>query len=106
MSSPMLDGPPQDAVAAEQYKEDIEGFKSTAKLWTNKYATGDDVELSQLMGSTRDGDVGESWIDPRPPPRDDSAASPTLPKSVGAVQAPLASPPPEAQGEVVGTLRL
>mmetsp|Transcript_18035 Transcript_18035/g.48511 ORF Transcript_18035/g.48511 Transcript_18035/m.48511 type:complete len:171 (-) Transcript_18035:598-1110(-) len=39
MSAPEPDDP-QDAVVASQYKKNIEEFNSTAKYWTETYATG------------------------------------------------------------------
>lgn len=50
MSAPEPDDP-QDAVVASQYKKSYDEFKSTAKYWTETYATGANLQdaLKKLM---------------------------------------------------------
>ena len=48
MSAPEPDDP-QDAVVAKMYKENFATFTSTAKFWTDTYATGDVSEDEKVL---------------------------------------------------------
>jgi ubiquitin-conjugating enzyme (huntingtin interacting protein 2) len=50
MSAPEPDDP-QDAVVASQYKKNIEEYQSTAKYWTETYASGnsEDEAIKKLV---------------------------------------------------------